>query len=244
MQNDESIENRIEVGNRIDAGELKSIGDHRVSVHDFPPDADHNTSAESGNQESQKFAEEGLPDVASPKKYHLPRTASSHEQCRVCQQEEEEILIELGCQCRGGLAKAHESCINNWFRTRGSNKCEICQHVAANVSPPEPSPNANYQVWRGDQVLRQPGFAPEHETGCFSPLWVAFSILIGGLLLDVLISISLGVSPLPVNIIIGVIVLLGLGTAFRLALEFCHQWSVRRLVQVDANVNQGYHPAL
>lgn len=40
--------------------------------------------------------------------------------------------------------------------------------------------------------------------GCFSPLWIAFSILIGGLLLDVLISISLGVSALPVNIIIGI----------------------------------------
>lgn len=42
--------------------------------------------------------------------------------------------------------------------------------------------------------------------GCFSPLWVAFSILIGGLMLDVLISITLGVSALPVNIIIGMFV--------------------------------------
>lgn len=32
---------------------------------------------------------------------------------------------------------------------------------------------------------------------------MAFAILIGGLLLDVLISVSLGVSALPVNIIIG-----------------------------------------
>lgn len=38
---------------------------------------------------------------------------------------------------------------------------------------------------------------------CFSPLWLAFAILIGGLLLDILISITLGVSALPVNIIIG-----------------------------------------
>nr|CAD1822853.1 unnamed protein product [Ananas comosus var. bracteatus] len=36
---------------------------------------------------------------------------------------------------------------------------------------------------------------------CFSPLWVAFAILIGGFLLDVLISVSL-VSALPVDIII------------------------------------------
>ena len=44
------------------------------------------------------------------------------------------------------------------------------------------------------------------KQGCLSPLWVAFSILIGGLLLDVLISITLGVSALPVNIIIGIFV--------------------------------------
>ncbi|XP_031274711.1 uncharacterized protein LOC116133177 isoform X3 [Pistacia vera] len=163
-----------------------------------------------------------LPLVLSPKKGYLSRSGSSHEQCRVCQQDKEEVLIDLGCKCRGGLAKAHRSCIDTWFRSKGSNKCEICQEVAANVPPPE----------------TQPG-------GCFSPLWVAFSILIGGLLLDVLISITLGVSALPVNIIIGVIVVLGLGTALRLALEFCHEWSLRRVVQrVDTNVNLGYHPAL
>lgn len=47
--------------------------------------------------------------------------------CRVCQEEKEEALINLGCLCRGGLAKAHHSCIVKWFNTRGSNKCEICQ---------------------------------------------------------------------------------------------------------------------
>ncbi|XP_054823970.1 heavy metal-associated isoprenylated plant protein 30-like isoform X3 [Prosopis cineraria] len=85
----------------------------------------------------------------------------------------------------------------------------------------------------------------DRERGCFSPLWVAFSILIGGLLLDVLISITFGVSALPVNIIIGVIIVLGLGTALRLALEFCHEWGLRRAVQrVETNVSHGYHPAV
>lgn len=46
---------------------------------------------------------------------------------RVCQQEKEEDLIDLGCQCKGGLAKAHRTCIDTWFHTKGSNKCEICQ---------------------------------------------------------------------------------------------------------------------
>ncbi|KAH9774806.1 RING-CH-type domain-containing protein [Citrus sinensis] len=176
-----------------------------------------------------------------PKKDILSRTASSHEQCRVCQQDKEEVLIDLGCQCRGGLAKAHRSCINTWFRTKGSNKCEICQQVAVNVPTPESQPSTNYLVWSIDPTFR----SQDRERGCFSPLWVAFSILIGGLLLDVLISITLGVSALPVNIIIGVIVVLGLGTALRLALEFCREWSLRRVVQrVETNVNLGYHPAL
>ncbi|KAJ0106386.1 hypothetical protein Patl1_17367 [Pistacia atlantica] len=183
-----------------------------------------------------------LPLVLSPKKGYLSRSGSSHEQCRVCQQDKEELLIDLGCKCRGGLAKAHRSCIDTWFRSKGSNKCEICQEVAANVPPPETQPGqTNYLVWSIDQTFR----SQNRERGCFSPLWVAFSILIGGLLLDVLISITLGVSALPVNIIIGVIVVLGLGTALRLALEFCHEWSLRRVVQrVDTNVNLGYHPAL
>ncbi|PIN09539.1 hypothetical protein CDL12_17877 [Handroanthus impetiginosus] len=165
--------------------------------------------------------------------------STSHEECRVCQEENEEALINLGCQCRGGLAKAHKSCIIKWFNTRGSNKCEICQQIAGNVEPPDSQ--SSYWVWRADPAFR----AQERERSRFSPLWVAFSILIGGLLLDVLISITLGVSALPVNIIIGVIVVLGLGTALRLALEFCQEWNVRRVVQrVEANVNVGYHPAL
>uniref|UniRef100_A0A2N9IDI6 RING-CH-type domain-containing protein n=1 Tax=Fagus sylvatica TaxID=28930 RepID=A0A2N9IDI6_FAGSY len=200
-------------------------------------ESEHNTSGESVtivicSGDPQKLSttldtsnsNQQLPIALSPKKPYFSRSTSSSDQCRVCQQEEEEVLIDLGCHCRGGLAKAHRSCIDTWFRIRGSNKCEICQEVAANVPSPDSQPS-----------------------GCFSPLWVAFAILIGGLLLDVLISITLGVSALPINIIIGVIVVLGLGTALRLALEFCHEWSLRRVVQrmeTNVNVNLAYHPAL
>ncbi|XP_075652082.1 uncharacterized protein LOC142622491 isoform X1 [Castanea sativa] len=182
-----------------------------------------------------------LPTPVSPKKPYLSRTTSSPEQCRVCQQEKEEVLIDLGCHCRGGLAKAHRSCIDTWFRSKGSNKCEICQELATNVPPPDSQPSqTNYWVWRIENYRLQ-----NHERGCISPLWVAFAILIGGLLLDVLISITLGVSALPINIIIGVIVVLGLGTALRLALEFVHEWHLRRAVQsIETNGNLGYHPTL
>ncbi|XWS38109.1 hypothetical protein CRYUN_Cryun19dG0102100 [Craigia yunnanensis] len=72
---------------------------------------------------------EELPRAGSPKKGYFSRTTSSLEQCRVCQQEKEEGLIVLGCQCKGGLAKAHRSCIDTWFCTKGSNKCEICLQI-------------------------------------------------------------------------------------------------------------------
>ncbi|OEL32817.1 hypothetical protein BAE44_0006163 [Dichanthelium oligosanthes] len=165
--------------------------------------------------------------AAAAKEAELARSDSfdDYEQCRVCQQKTEEPLVDLGCRCRGDLAKAHRTCIDVWFRTRGSNKCEICQQVAVNIPPPE-----------------------TQASGWFSPLWVAFAILIGGLLLDVLISVSLGVSTLPVNIIIGVLIVLGLGTALRLALECCQEWGSRRNVSNMPRLENipptGYHPAV
>ncbi|WVZ59349.1 hypothetical protein U9M48_009502 [Paspalum notatum var. saurae] len=168
-----------------------------------------------------------LTAVAAAKEAELARSDSfdDYEQCRVCQQKTEEPLIDLGCRCRGDLAKAHRTCIDVWFRTRGSNKCEICQQVAVNIPHPE-----------------------TQASGWFSPLWVAFAILIGGLLLDVLISVSLGVSALPVNIIIGVLIVLGLGTALRLALECCQEWGSRRnmgnMSRLENIPPTGYHPAV
>ncbi|KAM3402232.1 hypothetical protein ACQJBY_006266 [Aegilops geniculata] len=139
--------------------------------------------------------------VAAAKEAELARSDSFDEQCRVCQQKSEEPLVDLGCRCRGDLSKAHRTCIDVWFRTRGSNKCEICQQVAVNIPPPETQASTSYWVWRVDSAYGRGRGG--RERGWFSPLWVAFAILIGGLLLDVLISVSLGVSALPVNIIIG-----------------------------------------
>ncbi|XP_047337352.1 uncharacterized protein LOC124941131 [Impatiens glandulifera] len=190
-------------------------------------------------------ADEVVVSTNSPRKECLSSNASSCDECRVCQQEKEENLIDLGCQCRGGLARAHKSCITAWFQIRGSNMCEICQQVAANVPPPESQPHhTSYWVWRTDPGFRGSIIAQEQRGGV-NALWVAFAILIGGLLLDVLISITLGVSALPVNIIIGVIVVLGLGTTIRLGLEYCQEWNARRVTRrVETTMHMGYHPAL
>uniref|UniRef100_A0ACD5TNX3 Uncharacterized protein n=1 Tax=Avena sativa TaxID=4498 RepID=A0ACD5TNX3_AVESA len=181
--------------------------------------------------------------LAAAKEAELTRSDSFDEQCRVCQQKSEEPLVELGCRCRGDLSKAHRTCIDVWFRTRGSNKCEICQQVAVNIPPPETQASTSYWVWRVDSAYGRGRGG--RERGWFSPLWVAFAILIGGLLLDVLISVSLGVSTLPVNIIIGVLIILGLGTALRLALECCQEFGSRRsMPRMENMAPSGYHPGV
>ncbi|XP_058201534.1 uncharacterized protein LOC131316246 isoform X6 [Rhododendron vialii] len=95
--------------------------------------------------------------------------------------------------------------------------------------------NTSYLVWRVDPTFTGSTIAEECERGCFSPLWVAFSILVGGLLLDVPISITLGVSALRITSIIGVTILLVFGTAVRLGVEFCRQWRARRAVHTAQN---------
>ncbi|RRT73236.1 hypothetical protein GW17_00055047, partial [Ensete ventricosum] len=159
---------------------------------------------------------------------------------RVCQQQTEEPFIDLGCRCRGELAKVHRSCIEIWFRTKGSNKCEICQQVASNVPFPELQPSTNYWVWRVNSAHGRG--QQQEERGCWNPLWVAFALLIGGLFLDVLISVSLGISSLPVNIITGVLIVLGLAAALRLSMECCQEIGAARHIPPDVTMNPGYHP--
>eukprot|EP01018_Ginkgo_biloba_P031571 Gb_13751 [translate_table: standard] len=192
-------------------------------------------------------------------------TDSYAECCRICQQQTEEALVELGCECRGELAKVHISCTEVWFNNKGSNKCEICQHVATNIPAPASQPVVrvclnteclcalshilflhmlsmqHFWVWRMNGPYGGSGGLQRRQVGTrFHPLWAALLILIAGLLFDVLISIFLGASALPVNIIIGVLVILGLGTAARLIVECWHERNVTRSLQrmeIDANLD-------
>lgn len=179
--------------------------------------------------------------AAIPRTVSAISTDSNAEWCRICLQQTEESLVELGCECRGELAKAHRSCIGLWFNTKGSNKCEICQHVASNVPAPVSQPIQHFWVWRMNGSYEGSDRSQRRQAGLrFHPLWAALLILIGGLLFDVLISIFLGASALPVNIIIGVLVILGLGTAVRLVVECWHERSIRRALQrmeLDADID-------
>ncbi|BBN18268.1 hypothetical protein MPTK1_8g01170 [Marchantia polymorpha subsp. ruderalis] len=173
------------------------------------------------------------------KGFPIPRTTSNFsvesatgDLCRICQQHSDEPVMELGCHCRGELAKAHRSCIEQWFGNKGTNKCEVCQHVATNVPAPSSQPTPHFWVWRVGGGNYNNGGTQRRTGGArFHPLWAALLILIAGLLFDVLISIFLGASALPVNIIIGVLVVLGLGTAARLVLECWHERVIRRNIR-------------
>ncbi|KAL2653305.1 hypothetical protein R1flu_021433 [Riccia fluitans] len=79
--------------------------------------------------------------------------------CRICQEDSEEAVMELGCQYRGELARAHYTCAERWFRRKATNKCEICQGPATNVLT---------DVILQDQLTRvisvqQPAFVVSHS---------------------------------------------------------------------------------
>ncbi|KAJ7515180.1 hypothetical protein O6H91_22G003800 [Diphasiastrum complanatum] len=158
--------------------------------------------------------------------------------CRICQQNTEEPLLELGCQCRGELSKAHRFCIEHWFGNKGSNKCEICQSIATNIPAPATQPTQKFWIWRISGRNGAPNVLQRsRDRARFHPLWVALLILIVGLLFDVLISVFLGASALPINIIIGVLVVLGIGTAARLIVECWHEHDLRRnIARVEMNL--------
>ncbi|KAJ8301913.1 hypothetical protein KUTeg_020900 [Tegillarca granosa] len=48
-----------------------------------------------------------------------------------------ENLKQSECSCRGTLAKIHVSCLHEWVRYRGTNRCEICHTQFQGVTPPE-----------------------------------------------------------------------------------------------------------
>jgi len=46
--------------------------------------------------------------------------------CKYCQENTDETLIEP-CKCNGSLKYLHKSCLEEWIKNYGKNKCEICK---------------------------------------------------------------------------------------------------------------------
>ncbi|KAK6125402.1 hypothetical protein DH2020_040871 [Rehmannia glutinosa] len=51
------------------------------------------------------------------------------EECRICQDEDEESNMEVPCFCRGSLKYAHRKCVQRWCNEKGDIVCEICRQL-------------------------------------------------------------------------------------------------------------------
>ncbi|XP_024385463.1 uncharacterized protein [Physcomitrium patens] len=182
-------------------------------------------------------------------------TDSAAEYCRICQQHTEEPLIDLGCSCRGEMAKSHKSCIEVWFKNKGTNKCEVCQHVASNIPAPATAPVPHFWVWRlggtnaagqsqtSNGGIRRVGFQSSlivngpvllviMKKHPFIPvMWISLLAFMTYLFVDAFNTSTIGYAAMPIGFFFGVLVVLGLGTAVRLVLECCHERNVERSIQ-------------
>ncbi|XP_017226957.1 uncharacterized protein LOC108202877 [Daucus carota subsp. sativus] len=60
-------------------------------------------------------------------------------ECRICQDEDFESLLEAPCSCRGSLKYAHRRCVQRWCRVKGNTTCEICNQLfKPNYTAPPP----------------------------------------------------------------------------------------------------------
>ncbi|XWS35335.1 hypothetical protein CRYUN_Cryun21dG0117200 [Craigia yunnanensis] len=50
-------------------------------------------------------------------------------ECRICQEEDDLLSLEVPCACNGTLKFAHRKCIQRWCNKKGDITCEICKQV-------------------------------------------------------------------------------------------------------------------
>ncbi|KAH9607172.1 hypothetical protein KSS87_021238 [Heliosperma pusillum] len=65
-------------------------------------------------------------------------------ECRICQEEDDDVNLESPCSCNGTLKFAHRKCIQKWCNKKGDITCEICNQVFTpnySVPPPRSSPD-------------------------------------------------------------------------------------------------------
>ncbi|KAL7001043.1 hypothetical protein U1Q18_002197 [Sarracenia purpurea var. burkii] len=56
-------------------------------------------------------------------------------ECRICQDEDEDLKMETPCSCCGTLKYAHRRCVQRWCNEKGDTVCEICHQVLLAPSP-------------------------------------------------------------------------------------------------------------
>ncbi|KAH3819039.1 E3 ubiquitin-protein ligase MARCHF11-like [Dreissena polymorpha] len=81
------------------------------------------TSGTPGTPQQDFIAPPDVPDTEA-----MCRPSESASFCRICQDNEttQEPISCTECGCKGQLSLVHRSCLVEWVRYRGSNRCEIC----------------------------------------------------------------------------------------------------------------------
>ncbi|XP_077253747.1 uncharacterized protein LOC143892769 [Tasmannia lanceolata] len=60
-------------------------------------------------------------------------------ECRICQDEDEDLNMETPCSCCGSLKYAHRKCVQWWCEEKGDTKCEICHQGKLGIYPTIPA---------------------------------------------------------------------------------------------------------
>ncbi|CAI0431487.1 unnamed protein product, partial [Linum tenue] len=64
-------------------------------------------------------------------------------ECRICQEEDSLVNLEVPCACSGSLKYAHRKCVQRWCNEKGDIICEICHkpyQPGYTAPPPPPQP--------------------------------------------------------------------------------------------------------
>ncbi|KAK3021672.1 hypothetical protein RJ639_047506 [Escallonia herrerae] len=89
----------------------------------------------------------------------------------------QDILIELGCSCKNDLALVHYACALKWFVNHGSTVCEICGGTAKNIKTADLKKVLGslkeYEMLRERTVNGIPDPAPLHMSSGVDPDAVA-----------------------------------------------------------------------
>ncbi|CAL1411891.1 unnamed protein product [Linum trigynum] len=61
-------------------------------------------------------------------------------ECRICQEEDSLVNLEVPCACSGSLKYAHRKCVQRWCNEKGDIICEICRkpYQPGYTAPPPP----------------------------------------------------------------------------------------------------------
>ncbi|KAL2653969.1 hypothetical protein R1flu_022097 [Riccia fluitans] len=144
--------------------------------------------------------------------------------CRICQLHSEEALVVLGCHCRGELAKAHETCMERWFGSKGTNNCEICREVATNVPRhvlTMPSRRRDFWVWRLGRV-------PAVRTWIMRAVIEVVGTLLGLSVVLFLDRIVLRGYTMNIRVLVGTLSAVVVIATFRIILEIYHRCIMQR----------------